>query len=547
MKIYSGSMVNSGIAMGRALLLNAPDYFIDKRDCADIEGEIRRLENAAALAVDDLENMQNRAVRMYGGDMEAVLSAHILILSDRTENSLIKRSIDYVRLNGVSAEYAVKLSGDELALELARNDSEYLSARSEDITHIKKLLLAKLLGKDITPVDTTDMNNSSEKSPRILLAEELSPETLSTCDPGCICAIATRTGSILSHTAILAKNMNIPYLTDVDFLSDGLITDETFLAVDAGKGILIAEPDDITREDLAEKIKINKRKAELDKNNAKEFMENSPIKLYANIGKPEEVYEAVENNAQGIGLFRSEFLYMDRDEAPDEDEQYEAYVKVLDAMQGKPVIIRTIDLGADKEARCVRLPKEANPALGMRGIRISFANHKLFTVQLRALLRAAYGRNLKIMFPMISSEQEVIKAIEQVRETAAALRKEGTACAVPPIGIMIETPASALIMDKLAEHVQFVSIGTNDLTQYTLALDRTGSSLSEYYIPHHEAILKLIDMTVKAAHEKGVLVGICGELGSDTELTETFKNMGIDELSMPAVRIADIASRINGL
>ncbi len=543
MKTYSGIMVNSGFALGKVYFLDEPDFSVIREECIDSETEITRLEETASSIILTLSDLREKTSKMHGSDSADTFFAHIMFLSDRAKESLIGRSIEYIKKDRVNAEYAVSKAAEDLAADFEKSSSDYLRARSEDIGHLGKMMIAGLMGNCGDCFKTGVSADVSEGTPPfILVSAELSPEALASIDPQLLLGIVTAKGSPLSHTAILAGNMNVPYLTGVELTG---ISSGAMAAIDGAKEVFILEPDDENVKRINEEIRTGEGKRLSDMKNSVELIENSPIRLYANIGKPEDVHAAIDNHAGGIGLFRSEFLYMDGETPPTEEEQYKAYVQVLDAMGGKPVTVRTIDLGADKEAKCVPMPKEANPALGTRGIRISFANPELFETQLRALLRAAYGRNLRIMFPMISSEWEVKKAIETVNDVASALESEGICYSIPDLGIMVETPAAVLILDKLAPYVKFVSIGTNDLTQYTLALDRVNFSLAEYFIPRHEAVLKLIDMTVQTAHKYDVEVGICGELGSDTTLMSSFVKMGVDELSMAANKILAAAFALN--
>lgn len=542
MRRYEGIVVNTGIVIGRVFSLEEPDLSYDVEKVNDVDKEIERLTIAVSNTAGFLDKLKGEAEKTHGSSCTDTLSTHILLLTDKEDESLIQRCKEYIKTNRVNAEYAVEQSGKAVVEEFLQSDSDYRRARSEDIQQLIKMLLAELLGKSTFAYEMKAVGENAgglyPNSPSIIVANELSPEVLSSISPDCILGIVTKRGSRLSHTAILAANLNIPYLTGVKFES---VLSGTMAVIDGNEKAFIVEPDSDFIQKTEERIKEGLDKQLLAMTNSEEVIKNSPIKLFANIGKPDEVSKALECHAQGIGLLRSEFLYMDRLKAPSEDEQLNAYVKVLEAMKGKVVTIRTIDLGADKEANCVAMPQEPNPALGTRGIRISFANPKLFKTQLRALLRAAYGRNLRIMFPMIASEWELKKAVEEVNTVARELETQGKEYRIPDIGIMVETPAAVLILDKLAPYVKFVSIGTNDLTQYTLALDRVNDGLTEYLNPHHEAILKLIEMTAKSAHNNNIEVGICGELGADPELAEHFVRMGIDEISMACSKILPLA------
>lgn len=538
MRKYTGKVINEGTVVAKAVLLGSVTGTIRREDGCDVDTEIHKLEIAADAVKSALHKAESKAEARGECESADILNSHIMLLEDDSRESLIQRTNSYIADEAVNAEFAVDYMGHVIADELAGASSDYLRARSEDILQLSLELIKELLGGE---------ESRSVDGPSVVVSETVSPETLTMLGRDVVCGIVTRSTSPLSHTAILAKNMNIPFITDTDIddVREALSgATETVVAIDGKDGTLITDPDEDTLAKLKKQMESERERYASFMENGEELTEDGPIRLYANIGRPEDVDDAVKYHAAGIGLMRSEFLYMDRDDAPDEDEQYEAYVKVLDAMGGKPVIIRTIDIGADKDARCLHLPKEDNPALGLRGIRIGFAYPDIFGTQLRALLRAANGRNLRIMFPMITSADEVERAKAEVMKAADKLKAEGAKYAVPPIGIMVETPAAALAMDEIAQTVDFVSIGTNDLTQYTLGIDRTAENLSEYYDIYHSAVFKLIEETVTAAHDAGIEVGICGELGADTLVTANFMSMGIDELSMAPAKIPAVAAAI---
>lgn len=535
MKKYYGHTVNKGMEIADIYRIYSSKIIIQKQIVQDAEAQKERLDKAVETVISNLEQSKNQIKLNHGLDGIDIINTHIMLLNDTSKESLISKAKMMITEDKVSAEYALCNVSDAMVKEFVKEPkSQYLSARSEDIIHIKNMLTDCLLGV---------WHQQDIFKPSLIIADELSPEQLTAIEPQFIKGIVTSKGSPLSHTAILAKNMNIPFLTGVNFdinnISDGVMG-----IIDTSDEIFIYNPEEKILKEYEDKLNQTEAKKALQKEKAKELVAKSPITLCANIGRPTEVITAVDNCAAGIGLFRSEFLYMDTDEVPDEGIQFEAYVKVLDAMNGKPVIVRTIDIGADKGAKCISLPAESNPALGTRGIRISFANPKIFETQLRALLRASYQRNLKIMFPMISSLWEVQKAVDAVNAVAKSLEEEGIEYSIPPLGIMVETPAAALILDDIAPLIDFVSIGTNDLTQYTIALDRVNDGLMEYYDPHHKAVLSLVELTADKAHKHGLTVGICGELGSDINLAEEFLNMGIDELSMSPGKIPAMAEKL---
>ena len=535
MKQYIGQVVNSGIEISGLFCINSSDTVISQEKVENIAYEEARLDAASESVISYLDYSKKQVKQNHGSEGIEIIQTHIMLLSDTSEDALISRAKGVIRKDMVNAEYALESMSKMMIEEFVKEQkSQYLSARSEDIKHISNMLINSLLG--IEP-------ETEIKEPSIIVASELSPEQLTSFEPKMIKGIVTSKGSPLSHTAIIAKNMNIPCMTGVDFDVDEVASAKMGI-IDTESKTFIIDPDEETLKTYSAKKEKYDEEVLSQKKNAKELVAQSPIKLYANIGNVEDAKEAVANYAQGIGLFRSEFLYMDKEDAPTEEEQYKAYKQVLDTMDGKPVIVRTTDIGADKEAKCISLPKEANPALGMRGIRISFENPDIFNTQLRALLRAAYNRNLKVMFPMISSIWEVQKAVDTVKSVAAALEKEGVEHGMPSLGIMVETPAAALILEEMASYIDFISIGTNDLTQYTLAIDRVNDGLSEYYDAHHKAVIKLLRITINKAHNYGLEVGICGELASDVELAEEFIKMGVDELSMSPSKIPAMAAKL---
>lgn len=553
MIVYSGKTVNEGIAVAKIRVLEGSVASIERVSVCDIGRERERLAASVAAAAEKLKIALTEEDKAAGDkserdsvakDIREIIEAHVLLLEDESEGSLFNRADGIIRKETVNAEYAVHRAVEIICDEFAKTESDYLCARSEDVLHVGKMIINELCGYK-------DKFYLSE--PSIIVASELSPEGLTSLPKEFVKGIVTVTGSPLSHTAMIAGNMNIPYVTGVHFCDENGIwqsltktdIDESKMSIlDATKGVFYYDADKVM---INEYKKRSEREADKEEENIKklaDIMPLLPIKLMANIASADEAQAAAKGGASGVGLFRSEFLYMDRETLPGEQEQYEAYVKVLDAFNGKPVIIRTIDIGADKSAGCISIPKETNPALGTRGIRISFSNEELFTTQLRALLRASYKHNLKIMFPMITSKWEVEKAIETVKKVATTLKEESIPIGNPSIGIMVETPAAALTLEEIAPLIDFVSIGTNDLTQYTIALDRLSGELDEYYDAHHPAVLELIRMTAKKAHDAGIEVGICGALGGDTSLAKFFMDIGIDELSMAPGKIPMMADVI---
>lgn len=538
MEQYFGQIVNHGLAIAKVFIAETDTINIVKMQIDDVEGEKTRLDAAVCDVMTYLDRSKKLAGQSRSTDGIDIIQTHMTFLSDCSEESIIFKTKETIQKDCTNAEYALEKAVGTMIEEFTKTqNSQYLCARSEDIEHIKNMLIKVLMGVPM---------GARISEPSIIFAPQLSPEQLTSYDSSLVKGIVTAKGSALSHTAIIAKNMNIPFLTGININPDD-IEKNSLGVIDAETKAFITNPDEPTLMLYRKKEQELREKALLLRTKAKELVEKCPISLCANIGKVEEASDAVNNCAAGIGLFRSEFLFLDSAEAPDEQKQYEAYTKVLDIMEGKPVIIRTIDIGADKEAKCLALPKEPNPALGTRGIRISFANPQILKTQLRALLRAAYQRNLRVMFPMISSLWEVQKAIDTVNAVASDLEKEGISYAVPSLGIMVETPAAVMILEDIAPLIDFVSIGTNDLTQYTLGIDRVNDNLSEYYDSHHKAVLSLIRLTAEKAHKYGVQVGICGELGADLELAEEYLKMGIDELSMSPSAIPAMALKLSSI
>ncbi|MCQ2742903.1 MAG: phosphoenolpyruvate--protein phosphotransferase, partial [Bacilli bacterium] len=432
-----------------------------------------------------------------------------------------------IKNDSLNAACAVKKAAEELAGSMNEVDSEYIRSRQDDIRGIAEKLVSILLGADQTP---------SERS--AICAFEMSPAQLSSIDESLIGCILTDKGSPNSHVAILAGNINIPYLYGNNEAIEEM-QKAKFVIVDSDTGTVTTDPDKKAKEAaLARMEEVNKQRQKEEE--AQRNNEEAPAcktKIYANIAGPKDIEELVKSGADGVGLFRTEFLFLDKDVAPTEDEQFEAYKAVLEAMGEKEVIIRTMDIGSDKKVSWLKLPDEFNPALGLRGARVSLEDHDLFLSQLRALLRAGVSGNLKVMFPMFASEWETDEIKERINEAAAQLEKEGIPYKMPKLGIMVETPAAAVCSEELAKKVSFFSIGTNDLTQYTLALDRESQGLDRYFNPHHEAVFKLIGMTAQNGHKHNVETGVCGQLGADPEAVKRLIELGVDELSVPVRKV----------
>lgn len=535
MEKYMGKSVYKGTAIGPVNVLKKRDSVIRRVHVEDTEGELKRLDEAKEQALLQLSRLYDKALQEVGEVNAAIFEVHQMMLEDDDYQDSIRSMI---RNEQVNAEYAVAVTGDNFAKMFSDMDDEYMQARSADVKDISERLVRNL-GKE----EQTDWDNME---PSIIVADDLTPSETVQMDKNKILAFVTVHGSANSHTAILARMMNIPALIGVPLNLEKL-HNGTCAVVDGKEAAFYLEPDD-ERIRLAKEAqqKEQEQRSLLDRYKGRESVTKSgrKIHLYANIGSVSDVAYVLENDAEGIGLFRSEFLYLGRTELPDETEQFNAYRQVLQMMAGKKVVIRTLDIGADKNVDYLGLGKEDNPAMGYRAIRICLEQPDIFKTQLRALLRAAKYGELAIMYPMIISVEEVRSIKEIVAEVARELEAENIPYAVPEQGIMIETPAAVMMSSELAELVDFFSIGTNDLTQYTLAIDRQNSRLDRFYNPHHEAVLRMIQMTVDGAHKHGKWVGICGELGADTTLTERFVRMGIDELSVSPSMVLGVRSKI---
>ena len=531
MKVWNGKSVCKGIAMGPVVVMKKKDFSVTKIKVSDPEAEISRVTAAVDQAKSQLQEFYEKALREVGESSAMIFMVHQMLLEDETFLDAVYTGI---RSEQVNAEYAVSETGNQLAEMFAGMDDDYMKERAADLKDISDRLVRILTG--------CERQDFCFSEPSILLADDLAPSETMQLDQAKILAFVTVRGSENSHTAILARTMNIPALVgvpvDLDEIQDGLTA-----IVDGSDGRFVIEPEDAVRMEAEAKINEEHRHklllADL-KGKENVTLDGKHIDIFANIGSVDDVKRVLEQDAGGIGLFRSEFLYLGRYTFPTEEEQFQAYRQVLQAMGDKKVIIRTLDIGADKQADYFGLEKEDNPALGYRAIRICLKQPEIFKTQLRALLRAAVYGNLSIMYPMITSAEEVEQIYQVVEEVKSELIREDILFKVPEQGIMIETPAAVMISDELAEMVDFFSIGTNDLTQYTLAIDRQNQKLEDFYNPHHKAIMRMIRMVVDNAHKAGKWVGICGELGADPALTETFVRMGVDELSVAPAMILNI-------
>ena len=525
MKKYSGKGVYGAIAIGKISVLKKNDAAVTRVHVEDSAAEKARVEKAKQAAAEQLQAIHDKALKEVGEANAQIFEIHIMMLEDEDYNESIANIIDTQQVN---AEYAVAVTSDNFAEMFAAMDDAYMQARSADVRDISNRIIANLTG-------TADSSAESCDS-MIVCADDLAPSETVALDKDKVLAFVTAHGSSNSHTAILARNMNIPAVIGMgdEFLTE--ISSGTPAIVDGYTGTVIVDPDEATvAEYTAKRTSDEEKKRLLQELKGKEnvTVDGRKINIYANISGIDNIGAVLLNDAGGIGLFRSEFLYLENSDFPTEEQQFHAYKRVLESMAGKKVIIRTLDIGADKQVGYFGLKKEENPALGYRAIRICLTRPEIFKTQLRALCRASVYGNLGIMFPMITSVKEVERIKEICEEVKAELRSDGIEYSDKiELGIMIETPAAALISDRLAPMVDFFSVGTNDLTQYTLACDRQNPDIEEFIDTHHEAILRLIEMSAENAHKNGAWIGICGELAADTTLTERFLRMGIDELSV---------------
>lgn len=523
MQCFQGKSVYKGIVMGPVAVLKKNDYQVKRARIEDPEAEVKRVKEAVEISKKQLGRLYDKAVREVGEASAAIFEVHQMMLEDE---DYLESMENMIRIELVNAEYAAAATGDNFAEMFTAMDDEYMKARSADVKDISERLVRNLSGEGD--------NDLSSMEPSIIVADDLSPSETVQMDKEKILAFVTVYGSTNSHTAILARMMNIPALIGVPMDLNSLKTGMTAV-VDGFSGQVIFEPEEDVQKETEKRMQEEAEKQKLlEELKGKENItpDGRKINIYANIGSVGDLGYVMENDAGGIGLFRSEFLYLGRNDFPTEEEQFQAYKQAVQTMAGKKVIIRTLDIGADKQVEYFNLGKEENPALGYRAIRICLKQPEIFKAQLRALFRAAVYGNLSVMYPMITSTEEVEKIYAIVAEVEEELKKQEVQYKIPEQGIMIETPAAVMISDRLAEMVDFFSIGTNDLTQYTLAIDRQNEQLDDFYNPHHEAVLRMIRMVVENAHKCGKWAGICGELGADLTLTEQFVRMGVDELSV---------------
>ena len=521
MEKYTGKSIFKGIAIGKILFYQKGEQPVKRVKIEDTAEQIKRYEDARAKAAEQLQGLYEKALKEVGEANAAVFEVHQMMLED---DDYIDSVVNIIETQQVNAEFAVATTGDNFAKMFAEMEDDYFKARAADVKDISERMVNILSGNE--------SGGAIGDEPVIVVAEDLAPSETVQMDKEKLLAFVTRLGSANSHTAILARTMNIPALIEVDIKEEW---NGKMAVVDGYTGTFYIDPDEETLKKMQEKkeedIKARELLQEL-KGKEDITVDGKHIKLYANIGGVKDVTSVLANDAAGIGLFRSEFLYLEADNYPDEEAQFQAYKTVAENMAGKKVIVRTLDIGADKQVDYFNLDHEENPAMGYRAIRICLDRRDIFRTQLRALLRASAYGNIGIMYPMIISVDEVKEIKKIVESIKAELTEKGIEYGEVEQGIMIETPAAVMISDLLAEEVDFFSIGTNDLTQYTLAIDRQNSKLDNIYDAHHPAVLRMIQQTIENGHKAGCWVGICGELGADMTLTETFLKMGIDELSV---------------
>ena len=524
MQVYSGKSVFGGIAIGKISVYRKNEQQVKRVRTEDTKGELARYEAAKAAAIEQLQELYQKALKEVGEANAAIFEIHQMMLDDGDYNESVENIIETQKVN---AEYAVAVTGDNFAQMFRAMDDDYMRERAADVKDISERVLSILnggqKGKGVTD------------EPVIIVADDLAPSETVQLEIDMVLSFVTVHGSVNSHTAILARTMAIPALIGTEELPLDDTVDGKLAVVDGLNGKIYVEPDAQTLEEMKKR-----RQAELEKTELLQLLkgkenvtlDGKKIMLYANIGNIKDLATVIQNDAGGIGLFRSEFIYLEKDRYPTEEEQFSIYKTAVETMAGKRVIIRTLDIGADKQCEYFKMDKEENPALGYRAIRICLTRPEIFKTQLRALFRASAYGNLAIMYPMITSLWEVKRIKEIVEEVKAELTAEQLEFGNPQQGIMIETPAAVMMSGELAKEVDFFSIGTNDLTQYTLAIDRQNPKLDKFYDAHHPAVLSMIRMTVENAHKAGIWAGICGELGADTSLTKEFLAMGVDELSI---------------
>ena len=524
MRIYDGKSVFGGIAIGRIHVYKKGEQQVSRRRIEDADAELCRYEEAKAEAIRQLAELHDKALREIGEANAAIFEMHQIMLDDEDYNGSVE---NIVRSQMVNAEYAVATTGDNFSQMFAAMEDDYMRERAADVKDISERLIAALSGQE--------HGHAATEEPSIIVADDLAPSETVQLDKNLVLSFVTAQGSTNSHTAILARTMAIPALVSTSGLPLDDTVDGKMGIVDGTNGVFYVDPDEETLRVMRANQREEAEKQGLLltlKGKENVTLDGQKLMLYANIGNIKDLATVLQNDAGGIGLFRSEFIYLEKDRFPTEEEQFQIYKQVAETMAGKRVIIRTLDIGADKQCDYFEMEKEENPALGCRAIRICLTRPEIFKTQLRALFRASAFGKIAIMYPMITSVSEVRRIKEIAEEVKEELREQGVLFGEPEQGVMIETPAAVMVSDMLAPEVDFFSIGTNDLTQYTLAIDRQNTKLDDFYDPHHPAVLRMISMVVENAHKAGIWAGICGELGADQTLTREFLAMGVDELSV---------------
>ena len=545
-----GKSIVRGIAIGRLALYEDKKCPINKSVITDVAAECVRFRQATAKVREELIKLSVDAAQKVGSKNASIFEAQSMLAEDPDFAEMVENKI---MTDGVNSESAIATAAEEFIRKLRAGEDELVSARTDDLREVVKYLNLALLNEDDSSV--TDV--CITRKPLILLADEILPADLMKLKEGSLCALVTRRGTACSHTAILAASMGIPTLMEADFPKD---CEGRMGIVDACEGKLIIEPDESMLKEYMDKKNTSEQKSVL-ANVARGVQSATPqtpkaapiicrgreIRLYANIEDAGQVSEVLKVGAEGIGLFRSEFMYMKAADWPTEEELFEAYKAVALAMEGREVVIRTLDIGSDKQAGYMQLPPQTNPALGLRGIRVSLSEPEIFITQLRAILRAAYFGNVSIMFPMIISVSEIRCIRDILNKVRTMLDNEGIPYGDVRLGVMIETPAAVMISDELAGEVDFLSVGSNDLTQYTLGIDRESACLADFYDAYHPAVLRMLKLTVENGHKYGCRVGICGELGADASFTQNLIEMGFDEISVSPGHLADIRNELEKL
>ena len=523
MQVYNGKSVFGGIAIGKISVYQKKEQQVKRVKVENPDQEMARYEKAKAEGIRQLQGLYDKALKEVGEANAAIFEVHQMMMEDDGYNESVE---NIVRSQGVNAEYAVATTGDNYAQMFSAMDDDYMRERAADVRDISERLLTILNGEDTGSVDADE--------PKIIVAEDLAPSETVQLDKDKVLSFVTVKGSLNSHTAILARTMAIPALVNTSMTLDSVM-DGKLGIVDGASGTFYVDPDEKTLEEMKKRQEEDLSRKQLlqtlkGKDNV--TLDGQKVMLYANIGNIKDLATVIQNDAGGIGLFRSEFIYLEKEDFPTEEEQFQIYRQVAQTMAGKRVIIRTLDIGADKQCDYFHMEHEENPALGCRAIRICLTRPEIFKTQLRALFRASVFGRIAIMYPMITSVQEIRQIKKIVEEVKQELTSQGVEFGNPEQGIMIETPAAAIISDDLAKEVDFFSIGTNDLSQYTMAIDRQNPQLDPFFDPHHPAVLRMISMVVENAHKVGIWAGICGELGADQSLTKEFLAMGVDELSV---------------